>query len=673
MSRPGAPRGHIRPDLIYVGWQQASTGTAPGPMPVAPAPVAPDLVSPDWVAARKREQLRLARPARLGLTVSLGGLAMSGACWLAGFSGAWQFSARSAIAALGLATAISAGAAGYCGRALRRGNTGLAAALAAEEERVAAFRAVQLSQLAARQRQHARDYSAWQRRTSAYWRRPQWHPVTLPTSVHRLDVAGGTLAGWSALLTTLAAPRLAAGGEVTVVDLTEGAVAADLIALARRSGLDPLVWVLPADLSRLDLGIGLARDVLADVLALTVSAADVYGRAAASPAVAGSDPARDAALIAEVLDLLDDDATMVQLTAALRVLAQVGGARRQLESGHLWQDQLTRLAGLIGRGGERIVIERALAMEAKLRTLAPLATALPAREPSRLKVAWLDRRAAATGNAVLGSYLVVALTALLRQAPAGRPWQHAICLMGAERLPGDALDRLCDAAETVGAGLVLGYRSIPPHVRERLGRGNSAVAFMRLGNADDARVAADQIGTQYRFVLSQLTQTVGSSVTDTAGESYTSTVGTADSVSDAVSLTTSAGRSRGHGRSRQGTFAPFADFTGSVSMDTNSSVALSDSRSVTEGINSSTSWGVNTSRAIGASDSLAAAAQRSREFLVEAGELQRLPHTAVVLSYPGAAGGGVLLADANPAIMTLPTATLGVIKQDEPESARPLN
>ena len=89
---------------------------------------------------------------------------------------------------------------------------------------------------------------------AAFRRQPHWYPVTLPTTMHRVDVAGGTLAGWSALLTMIAAPRLAAGGEVTVLDLTEGGVAADLLAVARRSGIDPRVWVLPADLPRLDLG-----------------------------------------------------------------------------------------------------------------------------------------------------------------------------------------------------------------------------------------------------------------------------------------------------------------------------------------------------------------------------------------------------------------------------------
>ena len=39
---------------------------------------------------------------------------------------------------------------------------------------------------------------------------------------------------------------------------------------------------------------------------------------------------------------------------------------------------------------------------------------------------------------------------------------------------------------------------------------------MRLGNAEDAKAASEQIGTEHRFVLSQLTETIGTAVTDTS-------------------------------------------------------------------------------------------------------------------------------------------------------------
>jgi hypothetical protein len=259
---------------------------------------------------------------------------------------------------------------------------------------------------------------------------------------------------------------------------------------------------------------------------------------------------------------------------------------------------------------------------------------------------------------MLATYLAVALTHVLRQAPPGRPWQQTIVVLGAERLRPEVLDRLTDACEISRAGLVLAYRSIPDPVAERLGRGHAAVAFMRLGSARDARAAAEQIGTEHRFVISQFTQTVGTSVTGTTGDSYTSTAGTADSVTGSVSVTDTAGTSAGRGRSRSGSFAPFGDGSTSASQDHSASRARSGSVSITEGINSSTAWGWSTSAALSANESLAGTAQRSRELLVEQHELQQLPASAVLLTYAGPGGRRVVLADANPAIIRLPTATL---------------
>jgi hypothetical protein len=67
---------------------------------------------------------------------------------------------------------------------------------------------------------------------------------------------------------------------------------------------------------------------------------------------------------------------------------------------------------------------------------------------------------------------------------------------------------------------------------------------------------------------------------------------------------------------------------------------------------------VQTAQAIGVSNSLARSSQRSREFLVEPHELQQLPASAVIVSYASAAGRRVMLADANPGIGGLPSATL---------------
>jgi len=641
-----APRGRFRPELVYLGWRSVAEPD-PGPPPAPPPPAEPDRVSQDWLAAQRREQARLDRPARLA-TAAAGAAAVAiTASWLTGLLPSGVALVTGAVAA----TAAGRGAA-----ELWRGRHVLAGRLRAEERRVGEFRAAQRAALAAGRHQYARQVRDWQQRTAAAARRPQWQPVTVPTSVGRIDVAGGTLAGWSALLATLAGARLAADGDVTVVDLTEGGVAGDLLTAARHGGVEPQVWVLPADLPRLDLGTDFDPELLADVLARTVAAARRPGQ----PPHGAYDPARDAALLGLVLRALGDGATMAQLTAALRAVGQLGAAAEHLGSAGLAPEQLARLAAIAGRGASQFVIDQAAALEARLRALSPLATAPIARPATGLRVAWLDRRVAPLVAEVLAAYLVIALAETLRRNPAAvAPWQQAIVVLGAERLPADVLDRLSDAAEVTRTGLVLGYRSVPPHVRDRLGRGDAAVAFMRLGNAADARLAAEQIGTEHRFVISQLTDTVAASVSDTAGGSYTSTVGAADSVADSRSVTETVGRSRGRGSTRSGGFLPFAG-GGSASRDRNRSAARSRSVSVSAGINAGTSWGLSTSRAVGTTGSVSAAAQRAREFLVEARELQRLPPSAVVLCRPGSGEPQVVLADANPAISTLPTATLAI-------------
>jgi hypothetical protein len=643
---PPPQRAVVRADRVYLGWQYAPLHADPGPMPRRPSPPAAEQVNQGWVEAQRREAGRLSRPLKATCAAAAAAVCLLLVLGLTGLLGSWL---------TGFGMAVCLGLAAVSGHRVWRDQRDLAARLAAEQQRVEKIRDVQRDRLAARQHLHAEQVRAWEARRRAFDRQLQWYAVSLPGEIDRVDLVGGTLAGWSALLTMVAAPRLNAGGDVTVVDLTEGAVAQDLLAVARRAGVEPLVWVLPEDLRRLDLGTGLEADALADVLAVTVAASEQT----AAPNGPAGQAAADAAILHRVLGVLGPDANIAQVTAALRVLAQVGDPREDMADGLLTAGQFDRLSTLFGRAAaDRVVIERAWAMESRLSKLDRLGSAATALPPTRLRVACLDRRVGAVSSRVLGTYLTVSLTHMLRQAPAQPRWQQTVCLLGAERLGAEVLDRLADACEVSGTGLVVGYRSIPGHVKERLGRGNAAVAIMRLGNADDAKVASEQIGTEHRFVISQLTDTVGTSYTGTAGDSYTSTVGVSDSVADSVSVSDSYGSQRGRGRSWPDAVAPFGHFTASQSRDASRSHGWSDSRSITEGISSSTAWGISTSAAIGATSSVSRTAQRSREFLVEPHELQRLPPSAVIVSYASQHGRQVLLADANPGIIALRTSTL---------------
>jgi hypothetical protein len=629
----------FQPGLVYLGWRYAPRQQEPGPPPRRPMPPPPQQVSPGWLAAQRREQRFASRPAAAAAAVCLLGLA---GVVLLGRGGPLN----PALTVLGAAV-FAAGAAAN-GRTVWRGRRSLRAAVAAETRRAAAADAARQRDHTTAQQDHAAWFRAWQEQERVVTRQPLWHPVALPEEIDRIDVAGGTLAGWSALLTTIALPRLTGGGEVTVLDLSGGAVARDLVAVATARGAGPLVWLLPGDLPRFDLGVGLGAGDLADVLAVTASAT--------APA-AGHDPAADHAIVSRVLQVLGDGAGVGQVMAGLRALAQVGDPREDVAAGLLGAGQLERITGLFGRGAaDRVVIERAWALEARLRVLTPLGTGPAPLPPSRLRVAALAREAGAVAAPVLGTYLAASLTQLLRHARPGPPWRHTVCLLGGETLAADVLDRLAAACEATRTGLVVAYRSAAAPVKERLGRGNAALAVMRLGNAEDAKAVSEQIGTEHRFVISQFTDTVGASVTDTAGDSYTSTVGTSGGWSASAASSHTTGRGTGRGRSHTGA-APLAPRTGSSSRETSESHGTSDTESISDGISASTSWGVTTSRALGTSESLARTAQRSREFLVEPHELQTLPASAVIVSYAGTGGRQVVLADANPAILALTAAT----------------
>jgi len=627
---------------VCLGWQHELLHADPGLAPRRPVPPDPERINPGWLAAQRREESLISRPAK---AAACGGVLLAAGVVLLGWAG-WLNPALTALGTAAFGGLAVAGAA-----SVWRGRQAVKAAVAAETRRVTAARAAQESDLFAAQEEHARRFRAWQGRHRAFSGQALWYPVVLPAQTDRVDLVGGTMAGWSALLTSVAVPRLTSGDAITVIDLSESAIARDLVTLAGRLGAGPLVWVLPGDLPRFDLGVGLPAPALADILAACASA----GRPVPG---GGHDPAPDHALLARLLEVLGPGARICQVTAGLRALAQVGDPRDDVRRGLLTAAQLERITGLFGRGAaDRVVIERAWALEARLRVLDRLGTDPVRVPPGRLRVVAADPGGGAFGNGVLAAYVTVTLTHLLRQGRPGRRWRHTVCLAGAEALPGEVIDRLAGACEATRTGLVVAYRSIPPPVAQRLGRGNAALAVMRLGNAADAKAASEQIGAEHRFVLSQLTDTVGASVTDTAGDSYTSTVGTARSASASWSSSQTSGRSRGHGHTSAGS-APLAPRTASGSTEDSESRGTSDSGSLSDGISTSTSWGVTTSRAIGLNESLGRTVQRSRELLVEPEELQRLPPSAVIVSYASGPRRHVLLADANPAIATLPTATV---------------
>nr|WP_236667999.1 hypothetical protein [Nonomuraea sp. K271] len=592
-----------------MGWQYILLHPDPGPPPKRPSPVEEQPPTDEDDPARletlrreRRQEDMLNRPVRRFRKSMLVVIALILAVAAAGYL-AWSF------ALLGLVAA--GGVAGICTYALLQGDRAVKHRVQEQQAEDERRRRQRDRELFRAQEEHAQRYREWQESKDRHDKQLTWYAVAVPDELDRIDVAGGTLPGWSALITLLGATRLYSGGHLTVLDLSEGAIAKDLIELARKGGDDPLVWVLPTDLPKLDLGATLKPEAFADVLAHVVSVSEEHRST--------RDLSFDNAILERVLEVLGENATISQVTAALRALAQVGDPRDDLRFGLLTATQLERIGTLFGRGvSDRVVIERAWALESQLRKLESLGTEAVRLPPARLRVVSMDRQAGVFGNRVLGTYVATALTHILRQSPASnRPWYHTIIVAGADKLRGDVLDRLMDACETSRTGLVLTYRSLTPTVRERLGRGHAAVAFMRLGNAEDARVASEHVGTEHRLELAQLTETISASLPGLDG-AYISTVAQVeDDRQD---------RDESH------------DLAGDIA--------------------ESTEWG-RTADKISEKERVL---QRSREFLVEPHQLQQLPTTSVIVTDATAQGRRVRLADANPAILSFPKTTLGELE-----------
>ncbi len=597
----------LQPGRVYVGWRYAQVHDDPGPPPKRPTPPESEQVDKEWMASERRKANLLNGPPRMLSGVSGVGLLIF---VVAGATGMlpWAFAIVGVLACFAVA-AITV-------NSIWQGEKALRARVAEEKERFERKEDERRRRLEVAHARHAQAYQEWRRRREAFESQHEWYAVTVPQGVDRVDIAGGTLAGWSATVTMMGAARLAAGSQITVLDLSEGAVAKELIQLGNDQGERPLVWVLPSDLPRLDLTHGLGSEELADVLSLVVSVSEEQ--------TSTRDLSFDNAILERILGVFGGRASIPRITAALRALAQVGDPRDDLRSGLITDDELARITTMFGRGAaDRIVIERAWALESQLRKLEKLGSSQTLLPPSRLRVIATDRRAGVLTNRVLGTYVAAAFTHVLRSSQRAEPWAHTLMVCGAEKLRGDVLDRLIDACEATSTGLVLMYRSIGPHVKERLGRGHAAVGFMRLGNAEDARVAAEHIGAEHLLEVAELTDKLGASVADPAEASYTSTVG--------VSV-------------------PPAVFDGGGATES----ALPD------GIGRATSWGQDASAA-------ADTGKGSRELAVAPQELQQLPSTAMIFTHSEQSGRRIILLDANPGIMTLPTANI----QDYEEATRP--
>lgn len=355
---------------------------------------------------------------------------------------------------------------------------------------------------------------------------PRWYPIERLESARRLDVVGGSPAGWATLIRTGLAPLAMSGSPMTVLDLSGRDLAAAL--WADTHGVEaPRVVSLPSQIR------------YADPLVTSTRPWDVVSVVTQSDSASDDVARRDieVLIIRRVAAALGNRVTLPRLLAAMTALLAPGSPRVLAE---LAVDERERLQdpdflSMLGRDGMTHLSRLSAVLETMLADAAYDAPPteppqpLPCLPESGLAILAADRISDGETRRRLDNLLAASLA---DRVDAGAGSRGLLVVLGADRLSRQVLEVLVTRSEDRGIKLILFFEHLRGEAKEILGRGASDTVIMRLGNVDDATAAANFVGKQHRFVVSSITLQVGSQlggseghgfgVTDTFGESYTS-------------------------------------------------------------------------------------------------------------------------------------------------------
>jgi hypothetical protein len=468
--------------------------------------------------------------------------------------------------------------------------------------------------------------------------RPEWGAVPRPLARQRLDVFGGTLFSWEALLSTYGSSALFTG-PVLVIDLSRELVCGELATLARAANIDVDTQLLPAQLTASTLLSGLGARELVDAIVESM-----YG---GSPEAARAERSMDDRILTKVFDALGTDISLARIGASLRALMGEPDGSPALD-----RDERRRIANeLFSVEYRRQAHANISRIESYIHPIEGLGAEPEDRAPGFLTCIALDSQARNVRSELLTDLIVQWVTHRVAASTNPRP---SVVVAGADELARRHLERLSDACERRSVPLTLLFRRLRETSGEMLGGG--AVAFMRLGNHEDATKAADFIGRDYKFVLSQITKNVGGneSHTDTGTEG----TGDSDTISTSRSLGTSTNwgntRSSGVTHSGGGPFGLFSDRSTNTGDSRTRGGGTSETDTTGESRSVSRNWSSAYSYAEGTNWSDADTSQRVYEYAVEPVTLQHLPDHALLLIETRPEGGRKLTpVECDPAIVTL--------------------
>ncbi|OHV44673.1 hypothetical protein [Pseudofrankia sp. BMG5.36] len=493
-------------------------------------------------------------------------------------------------------------------------------------------------EVARREQEFQAVYAEWQRRLYSHDQSEQYrvsstmefYPLD-PEAPPRVDIFGGTGAGWTSILATGGASLLAGGSGVLLLDLSELSVGAGLVMFANNAtpSLPVGVRELPGSLERIGLLEGLDPREAAELLADAFDADRRGGGDASLRAI-------DFNILRAVASSISAPLTFARFAAALRILDNQSSA---IYEGVFSEYEVSALQQRMhDLGGRERTADQISFLRTELETLAGHDPAAQPGAPVGTPAQWWPDagtlRVLATTSAGRGGsgrrklltdrVLVQMLLHQLRnngQAGSGT----VVMIAGTDHLGRDTLTALTRQAEVSRVRLVLLFKNLSDDAEKLIGTGHSAAIFMRLGNSREAATAAEHIGKVFRFVLSQLTNQVGTGFTEGFANSYGEQDGTSQSFGK--------GGNRGWGPG------------GRSSGDSwNSSTTTSHSSTWTNT--------VNVSNAV--NESVGATVQREKDYTVEPTVLQSLAATAFILVGTGSGPGRVRPGDCNPGLVLLP-------------------
>jgi hypothetical protein len=470
---------------------------------------------------------------------------------------------------------------------------------------------------------------------------PRFQHVTLQSATTQVDVFGDTTDGWASLLTTAGSSLLRSGTPVVLLDLTGEHVGTDLIGMAAAAGIDTADVELPRRAADFRLLEDLTPDEVAELVA----------EVARGPWPKGEDlRGLHADLLRTVTERLDAPVTARRLAAGLRTLRRVHSPDHD---DVLTDIEFARIRNHVDSAGQT---ER---VQSELHALTTVVDGLVSNAATGTAHRWRHLSVVSTdADRRRKKHLDrLAFHRVLHDLASGQLCRGTVLMVaGSDSLDLESLESMARQSRRGGVRLVLFMEKLRDELTHLVGRSGSATIFMRLGNADEARVAAEHVGRGHKLVLSALTSQIGDSFTQGSAESAGTQDGESRRTSTTVSTTTSTENSSGVSRERhRDRFGIPMGNAGTRTLHHGSAHGSSASRSRSESVSSSRSktWAATSSYTDEVSRSTSDTYARTYDFHTEPTCFQNLAPTAFVLVEPGASGRRVVMGDCNPGISLL--------------------